>query len=91
MLPPSFAVIPCLFYFSIFVHFVYSHVAIQLFYFYYCLDIEDACFDCYCIQEQCNQTKVNFSDIWNQGHNNITADCCNVTFYEYLRDICFEL
>ena len=29
--------------------FIYSHMAIQLFYFCYCLDIEDACFDCYCI------------------------------------------
>ena len=37
------------FYFSILVHFVYSHVTVQLFYFCYCLDIEDACFDCYCI------------------------------------------
>ena len=46
---PSFAVIPCLFYFSILVHFVYSHVTVQLFYFCCCLDIEDACFDCYCI------------------------------------------
>ena len=49
VLPPSFAVIPYLFYFSILVHFVYSHVAIQVFYFWNCLDIEDACFDCYCI------------------------------------------
>ena len=39
MLPPSFAVIPCLFYFSILVQFVYSHVIIQLFYFCYCLYI----------------------------------------------------
>ena len=46
---PSFAVIPCLFYFSILVHFVYSHVTVQLFYLCYCLDIKDACFDCYCI------------------------------------------
>ena len=39
VLLPSFAVIPCLFYFSILVHLVYSHVAIQLFYFCYWMPV----------------------------------------------------
>ena len=83
---PSFAVIPCLFYFSILIHFVYSHGTVQLFYFCYCLDIGDACFDCYCWSRY-----VRYCDKETLNSNKQTIDCyciiwcnyCHVETYSY--------